>query len=214
MIRRTVSTSAPPRLDIHAVTTKIHANTISLPVTIKNEYRNVETFALIDSRAGGQFIHRDYTEQLGLSTQPLGKTITARNVDGTTNKTGTINSYVDLTMEINGKTTDVQLLVTGLGSQKIILGFPWLNKHNLDIDWKTGTFKWRTFRPLKVKRYHDNLAYSIRTVKTDKAQVPTRGSPDAAGYDLYSAEDTIIPAHGKTTVDTQISIATPPGTYG
>ena len=69
--------SAPPRLDIHAVTTKIHANTISLPVTIKNEYRNVETFALIDSGAGGQFIHRDYTEQLGLSTQPLEKTITA-----------------------------------------------------------------------------------------------------------------------------------------
>ena len=67
--------------------------------------------------------------------------ITARNVDGTTNKTGTINAYVDLTMEIDGKTTDVQLLVTGLGSQKIILGFPWLNKHNPDINWKTGTFK-------------------------------------------------------------------------
>ena len=126
-------------------------------------------------------------------------------------------------MEINGKTTDVQLLVTGLGSQKIILGFPWLNEHNPDIDWKTGTFKWRTFRPLKVKRYHDEPTYSIRTIKTDnlevklhsdKAQVPTRGSPDAAGYDLYSAEDTVVPARGKITVDTQISIATPPGTYG
>ena len=49
---------------------------------------------------------------------------------------------------------------------------------------------------------------------SDKAQVPTRGSSDAAGYDLYSAEDIIVPAHGKATVDTQISIATPPGTYG
>ena len=127
-------------------------------------------------------------------------------------------------MEIDGRTMDTRLLVTGLGSQKIILGFPWLNEHNPDIDWKTGTFKWRTFRPLKVKRYHDEPTYSIRTVKTDnnlevklhsdKAQVPTRGSPDAAGYDLYSAEDTVVPAHGKTTVDTQISIATPPGTYG
>ena len=215
---------APPCLDIHAVTTKIHANTISLPVTIKSECQNVETFALIDTGAGGQFIHQDYAKQLGLFTQPLKKMIMARNVDGTTNKTGTINSYVDLTMEIDGRTTDTRLLVTGLGNQKIILGFPWLNEHNPDIDWKTGTFKWRPLRPLKVKRYHDNPAYSIRTVKTDnnlevklhsdKAQVPTRGSPDAAGYGLYSAEDIVVPAHRKATIDTQISIATPPGTYG
>ena len=161
MIRRTASTSAPPCLDIHAVATKIHANTISLPVTIKNEYRNVETLALIDSGARGQFIHRDYVKQLGLSTRPLEKTITARNVDRTINKTGTINAYVDLMMEIDGKTMNVQLLVMGLGSQKIILGFPWLNEHNPDIDWKTGTFKWRTLRPLKVKKYHENPAYSI-----------------------------------------------------
>ena len=134
MIKRTASTSAPLRLDIHTVATKIYANAISLPITIKNEYQNVETLALIDSGAGGQFIHRDYVKQLELSTQPLEKVITARNVDGTTNKTGTINTCVNLTMEIDGKTMDVQLLVMGLGSQKIILGFPWLNEHNPDID--------------------------------------------------------------------------------
>ena len=127
-------------------------------------------------------------------------------------------------MEIDGKLTDTWLLVTGLGSQRIIFGFLWLNEHNPDIDWKMGVFKWRTLWPLKVKRYHDKPAYLIRTIKTDDnlevklhsdtAQIPTWGSPDAAGYDLYSAEDTIIPAHGKATVDTQISIATPPGMYG
>ena len=137
--------SVSPPLDIHLVTAKIHANTISLPVAIKkNECQSVETLALIDSGAGGQFIHRDYVEQLGLSTQPLKRVITAQNVDGTPNRTGTINSYVDLTMEIDGKIMDTRLLVTGLGSQRIILGFPWLNEHNPDIDWKTGVFKWRT----------------------------------------------------------------------
>jgi hypothetical protein len=46
-------------------------------------------------------------------------------------------------------------MVTGLGKQKIILGFPWLNEHNPDIDWRTGKFTWRTTRrPLKIKRYH------------------------------------------------------------
>jgi len=49
---------------------------------------------------------------------------------------------------------------------------------------------------------------------SEKATIPTRGSALAAGYDLYSAEKKLIPAHGKALVDTQLSIAVPPGTYG
>ncbi|KAJ7781545.1 dUTPase-like protein [Mycena metata] len=49
---------------------------------------------------------------------------------------------------------------------------------------------------------------------SEKAKLPTRGSPLSAGYDLYSAEKKIIPARGKALVDTQISIAVPAGTYG
>ena len=37
--------------------------------------------------------------------------------------------------------------MTGLGKQKIILGFPWLNKHNPIINWKKGEIKWQ---PLKI----------------------------------------------------------------
>lgn len=47
---------------------------------------------------------------------------------------------------------------------------------------------------------------------SDKAQAPTRGSEFAAGYDLYSAQDTTIPARGKAIVDTDISLAVPAGT--
>ena len=81
------------------------------------------------------------------------------------------------------------------------------------------------------KRYHDKLTSQeemsgcpLRMVKTDDslevklhldtARILTRGSPDAAGYDLYSAKDKIVLAHGKMIINTQISIATPPGTYG
>ena len=34
--------------------------------------------------------------------------------------------------------------MTGLGKQKIILRFPWLNKHNTIIDWKKGEIKWQS----------------------------------------------------------------------
>ena len=217
-----------PSLNIHAVQTTINANSILLPIEIKDECKSIKTLALIDSGAGGKFINQKYVEQLGLPVQTLEKPIMARNVDGTLNKTGTITSYVDLMAKIDRRTMDLQLLVMGLGNQKIILGFPWLNEHNPDIDWKTGKFKWRSLQPLKVKRYHDNLKeqleYPIRMVKTDgnleiklhsdMARVPTRGSPDAAEYDLYSAEEKVIPARGKMLINTQISIATPPGTYG
>ncbi|KAI6382952.1 Deoxyuridine 5'-triphosphate nucleotidohydrolase [Pyricularia grisea] len=49
---------------------------------------------------------------------------------------------------------------------------------------------------------------------SDKARLPTRGSAFAAGYDLYAAKETVIPARGKALVDTDISMAVPAGTYG
>ncbi|EHL03386.1 putative Deoxyuridine 5'-triphosphate nucleotidohydrolase [Glarea lozoyensis 74030] len=49
---------------------------------------------------------------------------------------------------------------------------------------------------------------------SDKAKLPTRGSAFAAGYDIYAAKDTAVPARGKVLVDTDISMAVPAGTYG
>jgi glucan biosynthesis protein len=37
-----------------------------------------------------------------------------------------------------------RFLITGLGNQKVILGSPWLRKHNPEINWKEGTLHWRT----------------------------------------------------------------------
>jgi dUTP pyrophosphatase len=46
------------------------------------------------------------------------------------------------------------------------------------------------------------------------AKLPTRGSAQAAGYDLYACEDTVIPKGGRKVVQTGISIALPEGHYG
>ena len=47
-----------------------------------------------------------------------------------------------------------------------------------------------------------------------KGRLPTRGTAGAAGYDLYSAENTVVPPHTRLAVSTDISIMTPTGTYG
>ena len=60
----------------------------------------------------------------------------------------------------------------------------------------------------------DPVAVPLLQVKllSEKAKAPTRGSAFAAGYDIYSAQDTTVPARGKALVDTDIAIAVPVGT--
>lgn len=46
----------------------------------------------------------------------------------------------------------------------------------------------------------------------DTAKAPTRGSAFAAGYDMYAAKETVVPAKGKALIDTGIAMAVPEGT--
>jgi dUTP pyrophosphatase len=55
---------------------------------------------------------------------------------------------------------------------------------------------------LRVKRLSEN------------AILPIRGSGLAAGYDLASAEDVIVPAHGKAIAKTDLAMVIPLGHYG
>ena len=55
----------------------------------------------------------------------------------------------------------------------------------------------------------------LRIVKLrERAVTPTRGSPRAAGLDLYSAYDMTVPARGKILVQTDLQVQLPEGCYG
>lgn len=49
---------------------------------------------------------------------------------------------------------------------------------------------------------------------SDKATLPQPGSELAAGLDLSSARDMVIPPQERALVPTDLAIACPPGTYG
>ncbi|XP_076322708.1 deoxyuridine triphosphatase [Tachypleus tridentatus] len=49
---------------------------------------------------------------------------------------------------------------------------------------------------------------------SSNAQTPTKGSAHAAGFDLYSAYEYLIPPASKAVVMTDIQIAVPEGCYG
>ena len=48
----------------------------------------------------------------------------------------------------------------------------------------------------------------------ESAQLPRRGSPHSAGYDLASSVEVTVPAKGKALVDTGLSLSIPAGHYG
>ena len=110
----------------------ITQNTLYVPLSTVTNAKTVETQALIDCRASGMFINQNFAQNFKIHS--LTKPITTRNVDGAINKKGTIK----LEFKINSRKFREQFYVTGLGKQKIILGFTWLQKYNPLIDWKIG----------------------------------------------------------------------------
>jgi len=143
--------SVSPCLDIFNVsTTRIESNSLSIPIQIsrKTEKETIETLALIDSGAGGELFDQNYARNSGLDIQQLEKLLKVFNVDGTSNKRGTIKYFVQLDITVNGRQEKIKLLMTGLEKQRIILSFPWLNRHNPEINWQTGELNWQTTRKL------------------------------------------------------------------
>ncbi|KAK3231593.1 hypothetical protein Dsin_003474 [Dipteronia sinensis] len=65
------------------------------------------------------------------------------------------------------------------------------------------------------KAFPQDITVTLLRVKklSEKAVLPSRGSPLAAGYDLSSATETKVPARGKALVPTDLSIAISVGTY-
>lgn len=59
----------------------------------------------------------------------------------------------------------------------------------------------------------EDVSFQVKKL-VPEAQLPKRGSPFAAGYDLCSVVDCTVPARGKTLVRTGLSMSIPFGHYG
>src|SRR6266481_7581431 len=97
--------------------------------------------ALIDTSATGQFIDIEYVRSKELCTYRLPHSIRVYNVDGTPNEAGHITEALDLVICYKDHTEQSTFYVTSIGQGAIILGHPWLTKHNPKRDWHTGEVK-------------------------------------------------------------------------
>ena len=118
-------------------------NSLKLKVEIKttNTAEKRSITALVDSRATGKFIDRQYVKSCWLNLMKLTQPILVYNVYGSPNEAGSITEVVSLLLHYKNHSEQTTFSVTNLGKQKLLLGHSWLHKHNPEIDWAKGEVK-------------------------------------------------------------------------
>jgi hypothetical protein len=84
--------------------------------------------------------------------------IKVRNVDGTYNENRAITERCLIPFRINDRIMTEWFYVTALGDQSLILGLPWLEKHNPIIDWTEKTLEFQNSQEDKAKVFIQSLA--------------------------------------------------------
>jgi len=97
--------------------------------------------ALLDSEATGLVMSSKFTRKQGFKLKKLKRPMNVRNVDGSLNKKGPIKNTVEVNIYYKGHRERTEIDVIGGQKWMVILGMPWLVRHNSKIDWKTGEVK-------------------------------------------------------------------------
>ena len=111
---------------------------MQLCIFIHLSWKRAETTALLDSGATENFISMQYTKELWLPIKRLQWLQPVYNVDGTRNKNGDIEHYMDLEMQTGNQRVWLWFFLINLADQKAILGYPWFAANQPKIDWAQG----------------------------------------------------------------------------
>ena len=126
----------------------------------------------MDSGATDNFVHPCLIRRLALGTQKLERPRKIWNIDGTNNKAGRITEYVDLSIQTGKKQNKMRFLVTDLGHEDLILGYPWLATFEPKFSWADGTIDTEHL-PVIVK----SLNWETRLTQTTVSRMVTEPIP-------------------------------------
>ena len=121
---------------------------LNIGVEKLDTHEGVTVKALLDSGATGMFIDKRTVAKHGSRLQKLERLIMVRNVNGTNNSAGAITHQVKANMYYKGHIERMRMDVCNLGKMDIILGMPWLQAHNPEINWETRKVKMTRYPPL------------------------------------------------------------------
>src|SRR5882762_1655558 len=112
---------------------------MTVPVLFRTRYAMADKRILVDSGATDNFIHPKFVKRLRVGTQELERPMKIWNIDGTTNRAGRLTHFVDLLVKTKGQEKKMRFLVTDLGIEDVILGYPWLTTFEPQFSWKDAT---------------------------------------------------------------------------
>ena len=99
---------------------------IPISIFVNEEAQIIDTFALVNIRATGDFINQDLAKKKGYQLQRLSQPLKAQNVDKSANQEGIICHKVTLHIRIAETEEKREFLVVNCGQENLILGLPWL----------------------------------------------------------------------------------------
>jgi len=106
-----------------------------------NTQEGITVEVLLNSSATGLVMSSEFARKQEFKLKKLKRLIYIRNVNGTLNKEGPIESTVEVNIYYQGHQERMEIDVIGGQKWSIILGMPWLAYHNPEIDWKMGEVK-------------------------------------------------------------------------
>ncbi len=94
--------------------------------------------ALVDSGATDCFMSETFIRRMKLGKRPLQRPRKIWNIDNTANQAGDITHYTTLNIQTGGIRKTTQFLVTNIGNEDVILGYPWMAAFEPQFVWKNG----------------------------------------------------------------------------
>ncbi len=139
-----------------------------IPVLFKSAHASAERGVLADSGATDNFINSQLLKRLQISYLPVPKPIKIWNVDGTLNQDGNITHYTDLQVKTGKETHVLRFLITNLGRDEVILGYPWFTAFEPKIRWREATLE-EEYQPVvitTINTHEQTIESAIRTLET------------------------------------------------
>ena len=124
--------------------------------------KKLKVKALVDSECTHTEINEQLVKDKRIQTKLIDFSFEVFNMDGM--KNGEVTKVVPLEIEINRHKETLEAAVTDLNRTDMFLGYDWLVKHNLEVNWKNGTIKFTRY-PGGCTMKHGDIWFKTRRTK-------------------------------------------------
>jgi len=201
---------------------------IMVTIQLHGATRQITINAMICSGATENFIDQGFCSKYNIRTTQAKTIREVYLADGRLSALGPITHTAKVPMDIGSNRELAIFQVAKLPNHEVILGMPWFKQHSPRINCGQGKITCERERCTTWCLKQSRAVYAIpedkareqnlkgefgvaqskkdQRVKVKKldpqAKIPTRGSAQAAGHDLYAKESKPIPAGGQEVVGT------------